>query len=120
LEQLDPKIVAEVRQGRGEKAHKDFLAGEAEIQKRQMTATQEYEASYKRLAKEYQEALSALAPVSLPLPPLQRNEDNDLPPQELRGPTTPPPTPTPPQQTKRPKNDRNEPPRSYQEWKLKK
>jgi len=40
LEQLDPKIVAEVRQGRGEKAHKDFLAGEAELQKRQTMATQ--------------------------------------------------------------------------------
>jgi hypothetical protein len=118
LEKLDPKTVPEVRQGHGEKAHKDFLAGEAALQKRQTTATQEYEASYKVLAKEYQEAFSALTPVSFPLPPLQRNEDNDLPPQELRGTTPPPPTPTPPQKAKKPKNDGNKPSRSSQEWKL--
>jgi hypothetical protein len=64
LEKLEPKIAAEVRQGRGEKARKDFLDGEADLKKRQTKATKDYEDAYQMLAKAYKEALTDLAPQS--------------------------------------------------------
>ena len=62
LAKLDPRIAAEVRQGRGEKARKDFLDGEPELTKRQMKASKDYEDAYKALPQAYKEALMALAP----------------------------------------------------------
>ena len=64
LAKLDPRIAAEVRQGRGEKARKDFLDGEADLKKRQTKATKDYEDAYQMLAKAYKEALTDLAPQS--------------------------------------------------------
>ena len=61
LAKLDPRIAAEVHQGRGEKARQEFLDGQADITKSQMEVTTEYEMAYQRLPKAYQEALKALA-----------------------------------------------------------
>jgi TPR repeat protein len=100
LENLDPKIAAEARQGHGEKARKDFLDGESKLKQRQATATKDYEDSYKILPKEYQEALIALAPESATFPPNQSYEDKglrkDVPSQQLREPRkqAPPRDPT--------------------------
>jgi hypothetical protein len=62
LAKLDPRIAAEVRQGRGEKARKDFLDGEPELTKRQMKVSKDYEDAYKALPQTYKAALIALAP----------------------------------------------------------
>jgi hypothetical protein len=62
LDKVNPTIAAEARQGRGAQTLQAFLAGRAERQKRQAKARKEYEDAYRMLAKEYQDALMALAP----------------------------------------------------------
>ncbi len=62
LDKVEPKIAAEVRQGRGKKALKDFLDGREELKKRQETALKELTSSYTALPKEYQEIFISLVP----------------------------------------------------------
>ena len=118
LENLDPKISTEVRQGHGEKAHKDFLDGEPKLKQRQATATKDYEDSYKFLSKDYQEALIALAPESATPPSHLSHEDKgllkDASSQELRETTKPPQTSAPPVVV--PKAKKQEPPREPKRW----
>ncbi len=123
LENLDPKIAAEVRQGRGDQARKEFLDGEPKLQQRQAEATKDYEDSYKILSKEYQEALIALAPESATPPPHQSHEDKglqkDAPPQELRETTQLPQTSAPPKVLTKPRKQdppKQEPPRDPNQW----
>ena len=128
LENLDPKIAAEVRRGRGEQARKDFLDGEPKLQQRQAEATKDYEDSYKVLSKENQEALIALAPMSATPPPHQSHEDKglqkDAPPQELRETIQLPQTSAPPKVLTKPRKQeppkqeppKQEPPRDPNQW----
>jgi hypothetical protein len=123
LENLDPKVAAEVRQGHGEKALKDFLDGEPKLKQRQATASKDYEDSYKILSKEYQEALIALAPESATPPPHQSHEDKglqkDAPSQARRETTQPPQTPAPPQvptNLRKQEPPKQEPPRDTRQW----
>src|SRR2546426_1628525 len=62
LDKVEPKIAAEVRQGRGKKALTDFLNGRAELKKRQETAMQELTAAYAALPKDYQDIFTPLVP----------------------------------------------------------
>ena len=62
LDKVEPKIAAEVRQGRSKKALKDFLDGRAELKKRQETAMQELTAAYAALPKDYQDIFTPLVP----------------------------------------------------------
>ena len=62
LDKVEPKIAAEVRQGRSKKALKDFLDGRAELKKRQETAMKELTAAYAALPKDYQDIFTPLVP----------------------------------------------------------
>ena len=62
LDKLEPKIAAEVRQGRSKKALTDFLNGREELKKRQETATKELTAAYAALPKDYQDIFTPLVP----------------------------------------------------------
>jgi arylsulfatase len=72
VDKLEPKIAAEVRQGRGKKSLTDFLNDREELKKRQDTALQELTSSYMALPKEYQEIFVFLVPslVAGSMPPV--------------------------------------------------
>lgn len=100
LEKLDLKVATAVRQGHGEKALKDLLAGDAEVQKSQTRATQEYEEAYTKLTTEHKEALSPLAPPPPSRPPLQSNVDKaPLQEKSSQEPSLPSPAAAPPRGT---------------------
>src|SRR5262245_3856848 len=62
LDKIEPKIAAEVRQGRGKKALQDFLNGREELKKRQDTSVKELMAAYTALPKDYQDIFTPLVP----------------------------------------------------------
>jgi len=66
LDKLDPKIAAEVRQGRGKKALKDFLDGREALKKRQEMSIKELVDSFILLPKDYQAVFINLVPASSP------------------------------------------------------
>lgn len=111
LEKLDPQVATAVRQGHGEKALTELLAGDAALQKSQTRATQEYEEAYTRLATEHKEALSPLAPPPPARPPLQSIVDKaPLQEKSSQEPPLPSPAAAPPRGTPMPQPPAAPPP----------